>query len=455
MGEKRGREEPSSPAGMSNWNGQAMDTPLLVVDLNAMDRNIDRMKRALSDINAELGEAKRVKCRLHCKTGKSAEAALYIRGRMTEGPSPSAFAGVCCQTVCEAEAMLRGGVDDVLITNQVMTRPKLRRLAELTGEYLRSGVSLSVCVDSAHGVSILQEVFQEVYGPLSDPPRPFKRFVAKPRPRLGVLVECNVGGNRCGVDSPEDAAALAALIKENGYLRFAGIQAYNGSIQHVRSWKERQDLCERVTTSTKLFAETITASAGLDRYEREFLVTGAGSGTFAIEGRSGVLHEIQPGSFFFGDVDYGLNEWDEKLVEKFEPATFVLCTVISVSHQRRIAVVDCGLKAVSMDSGAPAVFGKCGDSLTYRPGGDEHGVLEVASGAAMPRVGDQFRLVPGHIDPTVALHGSFLCCRDERALENSWNIERRHVIAGSSANQEAALNSGPSERSLAVYTAQG
>ena len=281
---------------------------------------------------------------------------------------------------------------------------------------------------------------------------------------FGVFIECNVGGNRCGCETPEEAAALAELClrlsdprdgigmrKTMMYLQLphvikpavnlVGIQAYNGSIQHVRGWESRAAACEAVAAKTRAFAEAVRHQVGkVYRVMPEFTVTGAGSGTFAIEGRHGILDEVQPGSFFFGDVDYGLNEWDEDLVEKFEPATFVLCTVISVSHQRRVAVVDAGLKALSMDSGPPRVFGRA-DGLSYRPGGDEHGVLEVADGARMPAVGDQVRLVPGHIDPTVALHKSFQCYRGGPGagaagaatfqmpdVEGTWAIESGHLV---------------------------
>ena len=333
------------------------------------------------------------------------------------------------------------------------------------------GARVSVCVDSAKGLEMLLAACRSVdykvcslwlrhirerrtpsghrrVTPANWVPCTWPRDIGTLE-HFGVFIECNVGGDRCGCETPKEAAALAKLCLEMSdprcpavtkHVNLAGVQAYNGSIQHVRGWKSRAAACEAVAAKTRAFAEAVRRGGKVRKHSGEFTVTGAGSGTFAIEGRHGVLDEVQPGSFFFGDVDYGLNEWDEDLVEKFEPATFVLCTVISVSHQRRVAVVDAGLKALSMDSGPPRVFGRA-DGLSYRPGGDEHGVLEVADGAQMPAVGDKIRLVPGHIDPTVALHKCFQCYRGGAGgagagaatfqmpdVESTWAIESGHLV---------------------------
>src|SRR5205807_5692199 len=127
------------------------------------------------------------------------------------------------------------------------------------------------------------------------------------------------------------------------------------------------------------------------------VVTGAGSGSFMFEVESGAWNEIQPGSYVFMDADYARNEWAAPL-PRFAHALFVLTTVMSRPAADR-AIVDAGLKASSVDSGMPAVWQRPG--LVYRGASDEHGVLQIESGARAPALGEKLLLVPGHCDPTV------------------------------------------------------
>jgi D-serine deaminase-like pyridoxal phosphate-dependent protein len=132
------------------------------------------------------------------------------------------------------------------------------------------------------------------------------------------------------------------------------------------------------------------------------LVTGAGTGTFALEAAGGVHGELQPGSYLFMDRDYADNEPDPA-EPRFEHALFVLTEVMSAGADR--AVVDAGHKTHAVDSGLPWVHDPSGRfRLSFENGGDEHGILRATGGGPLPRLGDRLWLVPGHCDPTVNLH---------------------------------------------------
>ena len=342
-----------------------VDTPALLIDLDAFERNLVRMAAATKKAGVRL--------RAHAKTHKSPIIALK---QMAHGA-----VGVCCQKVSEAEAMVLGGVGNVLVSNQVVGANKLERLALLARQ-----AKVGVCVDNAENV-----------GQIAD-------AAAKHGVRLDVLVEIDVGGNRCGVVPGEAAVALAKEIARRPSLRFAGLQAYHGSAQHVRAWSERKAKIDDAIAMTRKTVEML-AAAGLTCET----VGGAGTGTFEMEAASGVYNELQAGSYIFLDADYARNlKADGGRFDTFEHALFVLATVMSTPVEGR-AVVDAGHKAASIDSGMPEPFGLGG--VTYSRPSDEHGVL-ATQGANRPlKLGDKVRLVPGHCDPTVNLHDWYVAIR--------------------------------------------
>ena len=235
--------------------------------------------------------------------------------------------GVCCQKVSEAEALIAGGVQDVLLTNEVIGATKLARLARLARR-----AHVSVCVDDAANVAELA-VAARTAGVTLD-----------------VLVELDVGANRCGVAPGEAALGLARVIAQSEGVRFAGLQAYQGSAQHCRTWQERRAAIAQAVAKVRLTLEL------LQRVGMEVpLVTGAGTGTYMLEAASQVYHELQPGSYVFMDADYGRNlDDDGQPVREFRHSLFILATVMSRPVPER-AVVDVGLKAHSIDSGMPLV----------------------------------------------------------------------------------------------------
>ena len=350
-----------------------IDTPALVVDLDAMERNIARM--------ADFARKHQVLWRPHAKLHKSAEIALQLQR--------AGAVGACVQKTAEAEALAEGGVHDITITNQVIAHPKLLRVARLAAHLQTQGGRLALAVDSAEGVQRLAEAMAQ----------------AAPQARIDVLVEIDVGQGRCGVPPGAPALALAQAVARLTQLRFAGLHAYHGRAQHLRSAAERREAIAAAVQAARHTRDLITA-AGLPVP----LVTGSGTGTLVHEAASGVYGELQAGSFLFMDTDYARNE-REPAQPVFEQSLFVKTQVISACGSH--AVCDAGHKSHAIDSGLPTVaLLPPGRGLRYANGGDEHGVL-YADGpqARLPALGQMLWLVPGHCDPTVNLHNFLIGVR--------------------------------------------
>jgi D-serine deaminase-like pyridoxal phosphate-dependent protein len=352
-----------------------VDTPALLLDLDAFERNL----RTMADAVRPLG----VRLRPHAKSHKCPEIA--------QRQIAAGAVGVCVQKTSEAEALVTGGVGDVLVANEVVGRSKLARLAALART-----AQIGVCVDAAAAVADLDDAARAAGA------------------RIDVYVEIDVGANRCGVEPGEPALRLARGVSGSANLRLAGIQAYHGAAQHLRTVEERRAAIAAVVEKARRTRDLIE-DAGLACD----VVTGAGTGTFLFEGASGVYDELQPGSYVFMDADYGRNRWDGS--PRFEQSLFVWTTVMSTPAPGRV-VVDAGLKAHSFDSGNPLVAGWPG--VEYDKASDEHGVLAVAPGARAPALGEKLRLVPGHCDPTVNLYDWLVCYRGER-VEAAWAITAR------------------------------
>ncbi len=341
----------------------AIDTPALVIDLDAMERNLAAM--------AAFAARHKVRLRPHAKMHKSATLA---RLQMAHGA-----VGVCVQKTSEAEALAALGVNNIYISNEVVSPSKLKRVIAVAGELEALGGQLAIAVDSLEGVRALAQAQQGKHS------------------GIHVFIEIDVGQGRCGIAPGAAAVALADEIKRHPGLKFAGLQAYHGRAQHFRSVAERQQGIAQVVGHVQATQVALQAAG-----HTVPLVTGAGSGTFALETASGVYGELQAGSYLFMDRDYATNEQDPSQ-PKFEHALFVKSQVMSVCASH--AVIDAGHKSHAIDSGLPAVHGL---DLTYSNGGDEHGILH---GAVLPALGETVWLIPGHCDPTVNLHDHLLGVR--------------------------------------------
>jgi len=357
----------------------AIDTPALVVDLDAFERNLDLMANAVRGAGIAL--------RPHAKSHKCPDIAKAQIERDA--------AGICCQKVGEAEAFVAAGIRDVLVTNEIVGATKLARLAALA-----TRAKIGVLADDAGNVAALGAAASAAGA------------------TIDVLVEIDVGAHRCGVAPGAPAAALARAIAASPGLRFRGLNAYHGAAQHLRTPGERRAAIAGASAEAAR-SKALIEAAGVACP----VVTGAGTGTWQLERDSGVYTEIQPGSYVFMDADYGRNALapDE---HHFEQSLYVLATVMSTPVPER-AIVDAGLKAFAFDSGPPLVHGCPG--LEYAKASDEHGVLRVSQHASPVRLGDRLWLVPGHCDPTVNLYDWIVGVRGDR-VECIWPVTARGAL---------------------------
>ncbi len=354
-----------------------VSTPALIVDLDAFERNVARMR----DFVQKMG----VRHRAHAKTHKSADIALY---QMEVGGA----CGVCCQKVSEAEALVAGGVKDVLVSNQVVDPKKIDRLAAMAKR-----ARVLVCVDDLGNVDDLSAAAV----------------------RHGVTVECLVeidcGAGRCGVEWGEPVVAIARKIDTAPGLKFSGIQAYQGAAQHVHDFEERR---AKINSAIKMVTDTVAmlSDAGLSCD----IIGGAGTGTYYFEGDSGIYNEMQCGSYIFMDADYQ-RVLDSKgdFISEFENSLFIYTSIMSKTKADK-AICDAGLKAQSVDSGLPVIFGR--DDVEYIKCSDEHGVI--ADPGNVLRLNDKLKLVPGHCDPTCNVYDWYVGVRNGK-VETLWPVTAR------------------------------
>jgi D-serine deaminase-like pyridoxal phosphate-dependent protein len=293
--------------------------------------------------------------------------------------------GVCVQKTAEAEAMATGGVTDIYISNEVVAPAKLARVADLAHTLALEHGRLAIAVDSLEGVRRLANAMDD-------------RRRSGPGAIVDVFVEIDVGQGRCGVAPGRLALDLVLEIRKHACLRFAGLQAYHGKAQHLRSPQARRDAIAQVVQDVQ-FTRKLIEREGIPVE----LVTGAGTGSMVCEAASGVYGELQAGSFLFMDADYAANERDPAQPQ-FEHALFVKSQVVSSGLLH--AVCDAGHKSHAIDSGLPRVLplAPTGE-LDYLNGGDEHGILKPARGnERVPHLDETVWLIPGHCDPTVNLH---------------------------------------------------
>ena len=357
-----------------------VQTPALILDLDALERNVRKM--------GDYARAHGMRHRSHGKMHKSVDVQRLQQ-------ELGGACGVCCQKVSEAEVFARGGIEDVLVSNQVRDPAKIDRLARLP----ELGARVIVCVDDGANVAELSQAAR----------------------RRGTTIECLVeidcGAGRCGVASTRDVVRIAEAIEAAEGLRFAGLQAYQGEMQHLHGYDDRK---ARLDVAIAQVSEAVVAlrAAGLDCD----IVGGGGTGSYHFESGSGVYNELQCGSYAFMDADYGrIRDADGNRIDRgeWENALFVLTTVMSHAKADR-AIVDAGLKAQSVDSGLPVVFGRT--DVEYVKCSDEHGVVADAGGIL--KVNDKLRLVPGHCDPTCNVHDWYVGVRNG-VVEVVWPVSAR------------------------------
>jgi 3-hydroxy-D-aspartate aldolase len=358
-----------------------LDTPALVLDLDALERNIAAM--------AAHAKSAGVNLRPHAKTHKSVE----IARRQVEAGS----IGIACATLGEAEVMVRAGFPGVHLTSPQVTLPKIARLMELNRDAPKG---LSVAVDHPDNL------------------RDLASASGASGKRLAVMVDFSAGHNRTGCATPEDALALARAAHDSEAIDLAGLQSYSGQLQHIASRAERR---ARVLAQAGILRDIIRA------LEQDGIalpaVTGGGTGTFDLDPEARVFTELQVGSYVFMDVDYLRAMKDGRNAPPFETALFVQAAVVSV-NARDYVTTDAGLKSFATDGPVPEPALGAPPGSRYEFFGDEHGKLFVPAGSPRLGLGARVECVTPHCDPTVNLHDVYHVVRGD-TLVDIWPVDAR------------------------------
>lgn len=357
-----------------------IQTPCLVLDLDALERNIKKM--------GDYAKAHGMRHRSHGKMHKSVDVQKLQQ-------ELGGAIGVCCQKVSEAEVFARGGIKDILVSNQVRDAAKIDRLARLP----KFGARIIVCVDDLANVADLSAA------------------AVRHGTQLEVFIEIDCGAGRCGVTTANAVVEIAKAVDAAPGLKFTGIQAYQGAMQHMDSFVDRKTKLDAAIAQVK---EAVAAleEAGLSPE----LVSGGGTGSYYFESNSRVYNELQCGSYAFMDADYGrIKDEGGHRIDKgeWENALFILTSVMSHAKADK-AICDAGLKAQSVDSGLPFVYGR--DDVEYVKCSDEHGVISDPKGVL--KVNEKLRLVPGHCDPTCNVHDWYVGVRNGK-VESVWPVSAR------------------------------
>jgi 3-hydroxy-D-aspartate aldolase len=358
-----------------------LDTPALLVDLDVMERNIAAM--------AAHARAVGVNLRPHAKTHKSLRIAHLQVG--------AGALGVCCATMGEGEVMVRGGIPGVHITSPQVTPSKIRRLMALNAGEHRG---LSVAVDHPRNLAEIESA-----------------ATAHGKP-LDVVIDFYAAHGRTGVASEEDAIELARTAARSRALRFRGIQAYAGNLQHLPTRAERRERTLQVLSRVKTIVSELTRGGIAVP-----VVTGAGTGTFDLDPEAHVFTEMQVGSYIFMDVDYHKALKDGRNTPPFETSLFVQTAVVSANAQGYVTC-DAGLKSFATENHKPEPASGAPAGATYLFFGDEHGRLVLPEGAAKPEIGHKIECVTPHCDPTVNLYDYYHLVRGD-TLVDIWPVDAR------------------------------
>lgn len=346
----------------------ALATPALVLDLDALEHNLDVMARFCKQAGMNL--------RPHVKTHKSIE----IAKRQIERGA----AGVCVATLREATVMVEAGVPGVLLTSPIVGAAKIEALCALLG---RCG-DLMIVADDLDQLAALEAA------------------VASTGKTLPVLVDVDIGMRRTGVPDIAGVLALIRRLDDSQALEFAGLQAY-GRVAGVARGADRARAYARELAHLRAVRDAVTRAGYTPR-----IVSGGGTGTFDLDARAGLLTECQCGSYALMDVEYVQAQSLTRALRPFKIALFVQCTVVSRRH-RGSATIDAGSKCLSQDGPAPRPARGAPPGATYRFCGDELGSIRLARQRDALKLGSKVELAVAHCDRTVNLHDYFHCVRGE------------------------------------------
>ena len=357
-----------------------LNTPVLILDRAALDRNIARM--------AGLTKTAGVALRPHAKTHKSVDIA---RRQIAAGA-----VGVCCAKIGEAEVLAGGGIAGILITSPVAAPAAILRLARLTARAER----LMAVVDHPAVAGRLDAA------------------LAAENAKLDVIIDIDPGIARTGVASAEAAVALAQTIDALQTLTYRGVQFYCGSQQHIESYSERRAANVERTD----YLRTVIAALSATGFPPG-IVTGSGTGTHRIDLELGIFTELQAGSYIFMDKQYLDCELTEGEAAPFEVALAVDARVVSANHSG-LVTIDAGFKSLSTDGGVAAVRRGAPDNAFFVFMGDEHAALIAPGIGEALHPGDPVSLTVPHCDPTVNLYDHYHVVDDDTLID-IWPVSAR------------------------------
>ncbi len=357
---------------------QDMATPALVVDANIMRENVDKMSARARSADVAL--------RPHAKTHKTKQVA--------EQQLAAGAVGICCATVGEAEALSAAGIRNILITSPTFGADKFARVAK---------------INRVHGASIVIDHPSQLAG--------LSTFIAPEDRPLQVLVDIDVGQRRTGVIDVADGVGLAKAIDADPNVIFSGVQGYAGHVQHIEAAEARAAATRAAADKVR---DQIAALRDVGLSPQQ--VSGSGTGTF-MQDAGGPFTELQVGSYVFMDAEYARVVDTAGQPPDFQPALFVLTTVVSANQQGEVTV-DAGTKALATNGPAPDILIGAPPGSGYRFGGDEHGIISIPRGQPPPQLGSRILIRATHCDPTVNLYAAiYAISGDEVAC---WPVLGRH-----------------------------
>ena len=347
-----------------------LDTPCLIIDMDALEHNMQ--------VVADFYRDRACKLRPHVKNHKTPIIAhMQIRTGGTVG-------GVCASKVAEAEVMVQGGISNVFITNQIVTRDKIARLCSLARR-----AEMIVACDDPRNARDLSEGAQAA------------------STTLGVIIEVDTGMGRCGVRSPEQGAELARLVHGLPGLRFRGVMSH----QVVGGNPDRET---RLIEGRRMIQLCLDARDAIEAAGIPVEIVSSGeSWTYDVAGDIPGVTEVQGGTYLLMDTSY-------RYMSEFQNAAKVLGTVIS-TPRAGIAIGDAGLEAMGNIRGLPTVVGTPGVAVKSLDA--QHAVLEL-EGYARLGIGDSFTLLAAQQDAMVSRWDRFIAVRG-RVVEAVWDIPGR------------------------------
>lgn len=353
-----------------------IDTPALLIDIEKMEYNIRKMADFFKDKKADL--------RPHMKTHKCPTIA---RMQIEAGAI-----GITCAKVSEAEIMFHSGINNILIANQIVGDQKINRLV-----CLAKNTKIIVAVDNYENLKNISDV------------------AIRDRVKVGILVEVNIGNNRCGISPGEPALDLAKKIEKLKGLKFCGLMGYEGFTVFIKSFKERESEARKAIKKL-IDTKKLIEKSGL----KCNIVSCGATGTYNISGSIPGVTEIEAGSYATMDERYSSIEY---IGGEFKQALTLLTTIISRPTSER-AVTDAGMKAITMEFGIPKIKEYSKEAKIYKLA-EEHGYIELKDISYETfKIGEKIEIIPSHGCTTINLHEKFYVIRND-IVETIWPIEAR------------------------------